>query len=72
MMGWMVAWTQVQIDALKLAMADAKGASLIQHSDGQKIELDLEGQRNLLAAMEREVNTATIQRHRYASVSKGT
>ncbi len=68
-----MAWSQTDIDALKTAIADGKGARVIEFSDGQRVEFhSLREQMDLLAAMEREVNTATIQRHRYASVSKGT
>ena len=68
-----VAWTQTDIDALKAAMADGKGARSIQLSDGTRVEFQTyQDQLSFLARMEREVNTATIQRHRYASTSKGT
>lgn len=67
-----MAWTQADIDALKGALADGKGARVIQFSD-QRVEFhSLTEMMELLSRMEREVNTSTIQRHRYASVSKGT
>jgi hypothetical protein len=67
-----MAWTQTDIDTLKTALADGKGARVIQFSD-QRVEFhSIPDMLDLLSRMEREVNTSTIQRHRYASVSKGT
>lgn len=67
-----MAWIQTDVDALKQAIADGRGARVIQFSD-QRVEFhSMSEMLDLLSRMEREVNTATIQRHRYASVSKGT
>ena len=70
--GWMVAWTQSDIDLLKSAIADARGARVLQFSD-QKTEFhNIPEQMELLARMEREVNSSTHRSHRYAVTSKGT
>ena len=58
---------------LDAAMIDAKGASSITLSDGTQIAFDTHKERlDYRAFLSRIANTATIQRHRYASVSKGT
>lgn len=68
-----MAWTQTDLDALESAIADGKGARVIQFSDGQRVEFhSLPEMLELRAQMTRAVNTSTVQRHRYASVSKGT
>jgi len=67
-----VAWGQADLDALNSALADGKGAQLIQFTD-QKVEFhSIPDMLALRSVMTREINDATVQRHRYASVSKGT
>ena len=65
-----MAWTQAEIDALKTAYA--KGVLRVRYL-GQETQFGSgEDMLARIAMMERELNTSTIQRHRYASVSKGT
>ena len=74
-MGWHLmaatVYTQADIDAAKRARADAKGARVIQMG-AERVEFrDDKELDSFIAMMEREVNATTIQRHRYASTSKG-
>ena len=69
-MGWIVAWTQAEIDALKAAYA--KGVLRVRYLGQETQFASGEDMLARIAMMEGELNTATIQRHRYASVSKGT
>ena len=67
-----MAWVQADLDALNSALADGKGARSIQFTD-QKVEFQtIPDMLMLRSVMTREINDATVQRHRYASVSKGT
>ena len=66
-----MAWVQADLTALDDSIADARGAKVIQFADQKYEQHEMPALLNLRALMIREVNTATIQRHRYASTSKG-
>jgi hypothetical protein len=69
-----MAWTQADIDTIKQAILDRKGARSIQFSD-QLVTFDsIDDMLKLLAVMQQEVNAAagTSTRMRLAATSKGT
>ena len=64
-------WVQADLDALENALADGKGARSIQFS-GQRVEFhSIPDMLALRAIIKREINTLTVRRYRFASVSKG-
>lgn len=63
-----MAWTQADIDALRLKIQSFAGISQTQFAD-QSTTFDLEGARKLLAEMEASVNGSKT---RYAATRKGT
>jgi hypothetical protein len=66
-----MAWTQADIDALKRAIADGRGARSITFGE-QTITFNSPSEMlELLAVMAREVNNATRQGYRVAATSKG-
>lgn len=65
-----MAWTQADIDALKAAIVDRKGARSITFSD-QSVTFDsIDDMLKLLAVMEGQV-AGGASRTRYAATSKG-
>lgn len=66
-------WTQTDIDNLKQAIADGRGARSITFSDQSVTFNSIREMLELLAAMEGDVNTSagTPKNIRYAVVSKG-
>lgn len=69
-----MAWTQADIDTLKAAIVDRKGARSIAFADQVVTFETVEDMLKLLAAMEQEVAAAAGRstRSRFAATSKGT
>lgn len=66
-----MAWTQADIDALKRAIADGRGARSIAFGD-QTVTFNSPSEMlELLAVMQQEVNASTRQGYRVAATSKG-
>jgi len=67
-----MAWTQTDIDTLKAAIADRKGARQITFSDRSITFDSIDDMKKLLELMERDVVTASnTPRTRYGATSKG-
>jgi len=66
-----VAFTSADIDALKRAIADGRGARTISFSDQSVTFNSISEMLNLLAVMQQDVNASTRQGYRVAAVSKG-
>lgn len=67
-----MAWTQSDIDALKAAIADGRGARTIQFGDQSVTFNSPSEMRELLRMMEADVVAASsTPRTRYAGFSKG-
>ena len=66
-MGRAVPWTQADIDALKQALLDRKGARSITFSDQTVVFESLEDMLKLLSVMQASLSSRT----RYAATSKG-
>jgi hypothetical protein len=64
-----MAWTQTDVDTLKQAIVDRKGAKSIAFSDQVVTFESFEDMLKLLSVMQAEV--AGTSRTRYASTSKG-
>ena len=65
-----MAWTQTDLDALDSALADGKGARVIQFAD-QRVEFhSIPDMLALRSVMMRQINSSVT--HRLATVSKGT
>lgn len=68
-----VVWTQADIDTLKAAILDRKGARQITFAD-QSVTFDsIDDMLKLLSVMQAEVSSTTLgSRTRYGAFSKGT
>lgn len=68
-----MAWSQTDVDNLKQAIADGRGARSITFENQTIVFNSLTEMLNLLSVMQAEVNAAagTSQRTRYAATSKG-
>jgi hypothetical protein len=64
-----MAWTQSDLDALRAAIAAGRGVRSVAFGDQQVTFSSIREMLDLLAEMERSVNTP--QRYRLASTSKG-
>jgi hypothetical protein len=66
-----MAWTQADIDALKRAIADGRGARSITFGD-QTITFNAPSEMlELLSVMQQEANSSTRKGYRVAATSKG-
>lgn len=68
-----MAWTQTDVDNLKQAIADGRGARTITFSDQSISFNSIPEMLQLLSVMQQEVNTAAGRSKsiRYAATSKG-
>jgi hypothetical protein len=68
-----MAWTQADVDALKTAIAEGRGARSISFDDQTVIFNSIDDMLKLLAVMTADVTTTagTSTRTRYAATSKG-
>jgi len=66
-----VAFTSDDIDALKRAIADGRGARTISFSDQSVTFNSISEMLQLLAVMQQDVNASTRQGYRVATVNKG-
>lgn len=66
-----MAWTQADIDALKRAIADGRGARALTFGDQSLTFNSPSEMLELLAVMQQEVNSSTRSNYRVAATSKG-
>lgn len=66
-----MAFTSDDIDALKRAIADGRGARTISFSDQSVTFNSISEMLQLLAVMQQDVNASTRQGYRVATVNKG-
>lgn len=67
-----MAWTQADVDKLKQAIADGRGARTITFADQSITFNSIPDMLGLLSVMQHDVNAATTPRtSRYAATSKG-
>lgn len=66
-----MAFTSADIDALKRAIADGRGARTITFSDQSVTFNSIQDMLSLLSVMQQDVNASTRQGYRVAATSKG-
>lgn len=66
-----MAWTQTDIDKLKTAIADGRGARQITFADQSVTFHSIQDMLQLLSTMQHEVNASSTPNHRLAATSKG-
>lgn len=66
-----MAFTQADVDALKRAIADGRGARSVTFGDQSVTFSSIAEMKELLALMQTEVNGSTQRTYRLAATSKG-